>query len=202
MFPCCLMPCKVPEPLFCHGLGCWGMEMTDVSPSAAIPLPLSCCQVALWLQEMPECPSQCPGSAGWPHLQPHRSREVPGEGVQGSTGTSRGKRRDSGLSPQVACGKPWVTVEVTSSKALGKDLREAELVVRLWWAAELISPSAAAKVMLQSWHKPPPSKFSCKNAVKPQFNSIFFTTCKSSRYSHSTFHRTFSSLLYRMQGLP
>lgn len=38
MFSCCLMLCKVPEPLFCRGHGCWGMEMTDVS-TAAILLP-------------------------------------------------------------------------------------------------------------------------------------------------------------------
>lgn len=160
-------------------------------PSAAMPLTLCSCQAALWLQEVPRCPSQCPGSAGWPHLQPTGAGRGLGkvcEVLRALPGASRDKRRDSGLSPQMARGEPRVTAELTVSKALGKDVGEAVVVVRLWWAAEIISPSAATKVMSQTSSS---KVLFIRMLSNPNSTLYFFTTCMSSRYSHSTSHRTF-----------
>lgn len=56
-----------------------------------------------------------------PEVQPHRSREVPGEGVRGSAGSAGSKQRqEKGFwiqPPQMAHGKPGVTAKLTGSKA-------------------------------------------------------------------------------------
>lgn len=176
-------------------------------PCASIPLPLSPCQAALGLQQEPRCPPQCPGSAGWPHLQPQGSREVPGE-VCGAPwallGTSRDKRRDSGLSPQVACGKPGVTAGVTSSKALGKDVGEAVLVVRLWW---LLS-SSALQLLQRSCPRADTNllllllQSSLTRMLSDLNSTLYFLPLYEQQIFSQHIPQNFPPLLYRMQGIP
>lgn len=133
---------------------------------ASTSLSLSSCQEGLLAFQLCLCSGRLVGArfsilgSGWPHLQPSGSALRGGggrmvKGVWGSAGllgARGGKRRGLGF------GNPEWLVEnhkllqnslAISSRALG-DVEEAVTAVSLWWACELISPSAARKVMLFS----------------------------------------------------
>lgn len=191
-----VMLCKVPEPSFCHAQGCWGMEMTDVSPvhPSLSPFPPA---RQLW------------GSSRSPGVPPS-AQAVLGDLTCSPRGAGRWLGRCVGLP-----GLCWAQAETRGGTL---DCHPRWLVE----SQELLQESPAAKPWGRTWgrqcwwwgcdgcwaHQP----FSCCKGHVPELTQTsssssskvllqeccqtsiqlcIFYHCMNSRYSPSTSHRTF-----------